>query len=55
MDKVGKLMALAILLVPYNLLLLACNLTLKDIMFWILIIPSYIGVEWIVEKLNKIK
>lgn len=55
MNKVGKLMAFTILLLPYNLLLLAYNLTPKDIRFWVLVIPAYLGVDWIVEKLNKIK
>lgn len=55
MNKVGKLFAYLIFV-----FLICTNLHLYDIstndwLYWIVSVPTFVGANWIVEKLDKIK
>lgn len=55
MNKVGKLFAylIFVFLICSNMRLL--GVSTSDWIHWIISVPSFIGANWIVEKLDKIK
>lgn len=54
MNRIGKLMAIAVFVIPYiavaNYL---WELNPNKVMFWIFYLPILIGINWIVDKLDK--
>ena len=55
MNKFRKFMAYITLVILYSLIFVLCGLNSHDWIYWIIMFPILIGLDWIVEKLDKIK
>lgn len=53
MNKIGKLMAFASLSILYVAIFHLYGLNTDNIIFWLFYAPVLIGIDWIIEKLDK--